>query len=232
MTNDEKLRKILGEKDDLKVVMESDIPSTSQIILDFNGWTRSFSKSVLFMAIGLTLAVVVLVVALAVISSYPPTVLGYAIDNDGRYVELRPIDEPTVTDAELLKWAGKKITQLHNINFVDYIDHIDSLESDFSPEAFTNWQQSLLDSDLLDKVRRDRLSSWAEPISAPRIIDAAAVNGRYTWVVEMDITEYIGGGGFSTTGTNLNTVIFIERTERSNNLAGIRIKKYLAKEGL
>lgn len=205
-------------------------PSSAQVVLEASEWYRNFAKLTLFALVGVSICAAVIAVTLGIVTSRPPLTLSYLMDGDGRVVRMESIRNPSLTEAEVLNWAAKRIKAIHTLTFTDYVDHIQSLRDDFTPEAYDNYQYALLNSKNLEKVKRDRLMMWAEPKSAPRITEAKVVNGKFTWVIEMNLDQYMGGGKFVTSATPIKGIMVVERVSRARNLSGVVISKYLAKE--
>lgn len=208
------------------VSVKQDLPYPSQLILERNQFLRWVSKTSFFLALGLGFAVVVLAIAIYIVSNRPPITLSYALDQDNRIVELKPINEPAVADTDVLFFAGKRVQQFHLITFTNYIDHVLSLEKYFvNKRAFDNFQTNLISSRTIERIKENRLASWAEPLAAPKI---TSFNGSSnTWVVTFPMRWYLGGGEFTTTGTTFNVTMHIQRVPRTQNLSGLAVAKYL-----
>ena len=205
-------------------------PSSSHVVLDNKEWYRSFAKISLYALLFSTVCAASVSFALAYVMTRPPETLSYLMDEDGRVVKLESIRKPSLTNTEVSNWAADKILDIHSLTFTDYDDHIQTLRSNFTINAFNEYQKALKSSKSLEKIRSDRLVMWAEPKEAPKIVSAKETGGKFTWVVEMKITQFVGGGEYIANGTEMLATIVIERTSRTRNLSGVVISKYLAKE--
>jgi len=214
----------------LRNIPNSDVPASAQVVLENKEWYKNFAKLSLFALLFVAACAASVSLALAYVMSRPPETLSYFMDEDGRVVKLESIRNPSLTETEVLNWAAGKIKSIHSLTFTDYVDHVQSLRADFTDSAFLEYQKALLSSKSLEKVKRDRLVMWADPKEAPKIISAKVVNGKFTWVVEMKITQYLAGGEYIANGTEMRATVVIERTSRARNLSGVVISKYLAKE--
>lgn len=205
-------------------------PSSSQVVLEAKEWYQNFAKLSLFALVCVSVCAAMAAISLVVVTSRPPTTLSYLMDEDGRVVRLESIRNPSLTEAEVLNWAAKRIKDIHTLTFTDYIDHVQSLRDDFTDEAYENYQRALLDSKSLQKIKEGRLMMWAKPLTAPKITESKVVNGKYTWVIEMELEQFMGGGNFVTSGTRIKGIMVVERVDRGRNLAGVVVSKYLSKE--
>lgn len=211
---------------DKSVLLSENLPYPSQLILERNQFLRWVSKASFLLALGLGFAVMVLAIAIYIVSNRPPITLSYALDQDNRIVALQPINEPSVTDTDVLFFAGKRVQQFHLITFTNYIDHVLSLEKYFvNKRAFDNFQRNLISSRTIERIKENRLASWAEPLQAPQI--SRFDPSSNTWIVTFPIRWYLGGGEFTTTGTTFNVTMHITRVPRTQNLSGLAVAKYL-----
>ncbi|MFA0809411.1 DotI/IcmL family type IV secretion protein [Microbulbifer epialgicus] len=208
----------------------NEVPASAQIVFDDKEWRKNFSKLTLFALLFSLAAAAAVSATLAYVLTRPPETLSYAVDEDGRVVPLMSVRDPSLTETEVLNWAAEKVNDIHRLSFTDYVDHIQSQRADFTVEAFDEYQRALLASKSLEKVKAERLTMWSEPKEAPKILSAKVVNGKFTWVVEMRIIQYLGGGEYVANGTEMVSTIVVERTSRARNLSGVVISKYLAKE--
>lgn len=217
-------------KTPLRQIPYSEVPASAQVVFQDKEWYKNFAKLSLFSLILVSACAVAVSLALAFVMTRPPETLSYLMDEDGRIVKLDSVRNPSLTEAEVLNWAAKKIDDIHRLSFTDYVDHVQSQRADFTPQAFVEYQKALLASKSLEKVKADNLVMWAVPKEAPKITAAKVVNGVFTWVVTMKITQFMGGGNYVTNGTDMEVTMVIERTSRARNLSGVVINKYLAKE--
>lgn len=217
-------------KQSIRNIPNLDVPASAHIIMNSAEWYQKFAKYSLFALFPVAIAATVVTVALAYMISKPPETLSYLMDTDGRVVQLLPVSSPSLTETEVLSWAATRIEALHNISFTDYKQHIHSLRTDFTPKAYLEYQHSLKASKAIEKITTDRLNMYIKPKTAPRIINSGVVNGEYTWIIEMTVTQFFAGGKFQSTGTDLISTIKIKRASRVRNLSGVVITKYLARE--
>lgn len=215
-----------SSKNSNQVFLQDNLPYPSQIVLQRNQFLRWIAKASFYLALGLGFTVVVLAITIYIVTNRPPITLSYALDQDNRFVELQPIQEPSVTDTDVIYFAGQRVQQFHLITFTNYIDHVLAMEQYFvNKRAFDNFQNNLISSRTIDRIKENRLASWAEPIQAPQI--KSYNSSTNTWIVEFPIRWYLGGGDFATTGTTFDVSMHIQRVSRSQNLSGLAVSKYL-----
>ncbi len=205
-------------------------PAAAQIIIENREWNRNVAKWSLIAAIVCVTSMLALSITLYKVATKEPPSLSYLVDQDGRMVRVESLSEPVVTDARLLMWASDRIQQIHSLAFTDYVDHIMGMSPYFTPAAFRNFQQSIIESKTIEKLKNQKLVMYMEPLEAPKIIQKGRVGGVYTWVVQMKIKQLMAGGEYSQTGNVMQVTMTIERVEQSVGLTGLVISKYLVKE--
>jgi intracellular multiplication protein IcmL len=229
LSNDEKLKLIISKKANLRVMSSDGTPQSSEVILEANWWYRTLAKWCLIVAVSLSGVLIVSIIALYTVATRPPITLGYSIDSDGTIVELQPIGIPSMTNAQVLSWASQRARDIHKLSFVDWQDHVDEMRQHFTSEAHVNYQYALKQSDVFDSVVQNNQVSWAEPISAPQLVESGLENGAWTWIVKMNLNLYIGGGDLPTTATEVEPTMRIKRVSRANNLSGVVVTQYLTR---
>jgi len=226
-------RKAIEEKirrTPMRHITDYNVPASAQVVIENIEWYRNFAKLSLFALLVVSACAASVSIALGYVMTRPPETLSYLMDEDGRVVKLESTRTQSLTETQVLDWAARKIGSIHSLTFTDYRDHVQSLRADFTKTAFLEYQRALLASKSLDKVKGDRLVMWAVPKEAPKLLSAKLVNGKFTWVVEMKITQYLAGGEYVASGTDMLATMTIERVSRARNLSGVVINKYLAKE--
>ena len=208
----------------------SNLSDGSTEIMDRYSWLRRVSAYQYISIIVLMLSLVIMSVVIAVLASRPPITLGYAVDQDGRFVMLDPVDVPHITDVDAMDWAVKKMHSIHKLSIHDYENHINNLAVDFTREAFDNYVNQLRRSQTLAKIEDNGQSTWIEPTSAPRIINKGIYDGAYEWVISMESNLIFGGGNFTTVPVPIKSEIVIRRSRDVSNLSGLIIASYIAEE--
>lgn len=224
----EELELLFGSKTNLRVAFKDTGVYPSQIVLNRNSFLRRMNKVWLAFSVFLGLVVVSLAIGLNISANRPVTTLAYLLDSNNDMTELQPTNLPTVTDEDVMIFAVKKVKQFHKLSFTDYIEHIVALEREFTTKtAFENYQRSLLNSLILNQIKDDRLSSWAEPSTAPEIV--AFDEDSLTWQVRFNFIWYMGGGDQQTNGRRYTVDFLIKRVSRKHNEKGLAVDAYFIK---
>lgn len=224
----EELELLFGKKPNLRIAYKDSGMYPSQIILDRNRFLRRLTK-VMIVGVGLSLVTVtVLSVGLKSAANKPPLSLAFLYSPDNQVVELQSTSIPHVTEAEVLLFATRKLKQFHKVSFTDYIEYITSLEKEFTNQnAFENYQLGMLNSKVIEQITTRRLSSWAEPTTAPQIIDYNP--DKQIWHIQLSFNWYMGGGTISTNGREYQIDLIIKTVSRERNITGLAVDSYFIK---
>lgn len=211
------------------IQLDDDLPYPTDLILNYNGWIRSFAKMSFFTVIAVVVIAAIITFALISVSGREPIVLSYAIDQNRTIVSMEPVNERTVTEEDVLIFVSDQTKALHKLSFTDYGDYTAGLRNAFtSNNGFDNYLRALLDSKIIERIVNDNQVSWVEPVSAPIIKDYD--KSSQTWLVQIDFRWFLGGGEFATTGVDMKATYEVSRIPRSVNLSGLGINSYLISE--
>jgi len=214
----------------LRKIPLAEVPAAAQVVLENVEYRERFAKHQVFTVAFLVLALIVAISVLLSVVSRPPLTLSYLSDEEGRLVQMAPLNVAGMTDSEVMSWTSNMIRKVHHLSFTDYLDHIYGMRPNFTEKAFIEFQKAILSTKAIDKIKKDRLIMHSEPLEAPRITQKGLVNGIATWVIEQEILQKTEGGEYTQVGNELKVTVTVQRTSRSHNLSGLIIKKYLVKE--
>lgn len=203
------------------------VPASAQVVLEDRIFYRNFAKGSFFVAVIMAALAMFLTIALIKLYSRTPLTISYLQDARGNLVTLRPLDKTELTEAEILDWAAERILDLQLVSFADHRDHLIGLRDYFVPAAFAEYQKALVGNRTIDRVKNDRLVKYAEPLEAPVLQVMKIDNGVLSWRITMKIREYMAGGEYSSSSTDLEAEITIVRANKTKNLDGVKISKYL-----
>ncbi|MBE0420532.1 DotI/IcmL/TraM family protein [Pseudoalteromonas nigrifaciens] len=210
-----------------KRVYEEDCPFSSDIIVEETLHLRRFNVFVSTFVLAVLLALMVTIIAFAIVTSRPPTALSYAMDEQGRVVQIEPVSIP-YSQGRVTRFATKTVERAMHISFTDYQDHFLELSSKFTVDGFNSYQKELVDKGWIGKIVSDNLVMWIEIRQAPKFINTGESNGMYFYELKFDIDLFIGGGDKTYKPTRLNVQVLVVRTE--DNLDGLKVQRILIGE--
>lgn len=191
----------------------------SKIHDDF--YRDSFGKVILIVAsIGLA---IVITIALSFYLHYEkPAPVVFKVDNDWRVKPEVAIDQPYLSNADLLQWIGEVIPRLFVLDFYHYNDQVQSFNQYFTENGWKVFLNQLNIYANYDTVQKNKLFLFGRPASAPYITNQGLLNARYAWLVQMPITIN-NVGAAQTVKQTLSLEITIVRVSTLNNLSGVAI---------
>lgn len=210
-----------------KRIYDEDCPYSSDIIVDEQLHLKRINIFLSSLLITVIVGLVIIVIAFSIVTGRPPTALSYAMDENGRVVQIEPVSQP-YSQGRVTRFTTKTVKRAMHISFTDYQDHFLNLAPKFTADGFNSYQSELVDKGWLDKIVNDNLVMWIEVRQAPKFLSSGTANGVYYYELKFDIDLFIGGGEKSYKPTRLNVQVLVVRTE--DNLDGMKIQRLLIGE--
>ncbi|WP_218309819.1 DotI/IcmL/TraM family protein [Alteromonas antoniana] len=155
-------------------------------------YKNSFSATVSVTKLSMALNML-LVVALIVLIAKPeqqPTVLG--LQEDGRFIELTPLDQNVLSARQLTTWAEDCVLELNSYTFYTAIQHLNKVVPRcFTGEAGNSFMRNF-QKNVLQDIRTYEQSFEASLDGAGIITAEGVVDGRKAYRIEIPllITRY------------------------------------------
>jgi len=121
------------------------------------------------------------------IAHHPPVERFFYTDGKGTPYEITPLDQPVMSDAELLMWAAKSITAAYTVNFSEYREQLTRAAAHFTVRGWNAFGAEYLKTGNFEKMKLARMVVTAVPERAPTIRDLAIVDGKRTYKIEAPI---------------------------------------------
>ncbi|MFI4954507.1 MAG: type IVB secretion system apparatus protein IcmL/DotI [Gammaproteobacteria bacterium] len=136
-------------------------------------------------------AVLVSIIYYQIISRPTPTY--FATNQDGTLKELIPLNQPHVSQEQLLSWASQAAIAAYSFNFLDYRSNLQNARKYFTPEGFDNFVKALDDSGNLQAVIQKRLVVKPVITDVPIIVKEGMIGGiRYGWRLQIPmLIQYV-----------------------------------------
>jgi intracellular multiplication protein IcmL len=109
----------------------------------------------------------------------------FAATEDGRVIQLTPLNEPLLSDERVLAFAAEAAPGAHTFDFSNFRAELQESSKDFTTRGFQSFIKALETSGNLDAVVKRKLAVTAVPTQAPVIVARGLVNGVYTWRLQM-----------------------------------------------
>lgn len=195
------------------------------IVLRNQFYNDHYKSSFYCFLIVLTVNVLLLLSILHVLS-HPPRPEYFPATNDYHLIELHPLSDPTVSDKVVMQWASLAAQRAYNLDYVHWQSELQDASADFTDSGWSNFIDSMKNSNNLKSITDLKLVSSAKITGAPEITNEAVVDGRYAWKLHVPM-EVTFQGKKSITQTMMLTLIVI-RAHVSQYPDRIAINNYIA----
>lgn len=115
-----------------------------------------------------------------------PTPKYFATHDDGKLIDIAPLDKPNLRTNSLLNWATEAATSVYNFDFVHYREQLQKANVYFTTTGYKNFLAALKDSNNLKAVQQKKLVVSAVASGAPVILDEGVLeHGVYAWKMQV-----------------------------------------------
>lgn len=197
-----------------------------QIREDF--YRDSFGKVMLII-----LSILAAIFFLAGISIYlhlnKPQPITFPVDSEWRVQPLVPLDQPYLSDSNMLQWVNDAIQRAFMYDFYQYNDQLKAATQFFTEEGWRAFLNQLNIYVNYNNVQAYKMFVSAAPTGAPFILNKGLLSGRYAWWVQMPITiTYVNG---QPPRRDLTLQVLVVRVSTLNNLSGVGIDNVMVLKG-
>jgi intracellular multiplication protein IcmL len=161
--------------------------------------------------------------------SKPQEVRFFATSSDGRIIPVQPLNQPGITNAELLDWTVRAATKIYSYDYVNYRDDLQSVSAMFTGQGWQSFQDTLTSSRVLKTVVAEKLVMSATPTGSATIIEKGILNGKFTWKVQVPMLVKLQGN--TPLSSPVLVTMLVQRVSLVNNPEGIGIINIVVKEG-
>lgn len=113
---------------------------------------------------------------------------------DGRIRPLPTLDQPLLTDKEILTWAEKCVTNIYDLSYVNWQEHIQNDTGCLSDESRKNFVKSLKDVGVFDRLNVENQGViYAVPKTAILKRGFLSPKGYYQWIVKVPYRISVDG---------------------------------------
>jgi intracellular multiplication protein IcmL len=117
----------------------------------------------------------------------------FATTSDGRIISVVPLNEPYLSDAQVITWAARTARNVMTFDYKDYNDHLQQSMNNFTDPGWQSFSNALKESSIIEAVTSRKLVVSLEVMQAPEIDKAGVINGVYTWHMKFPVTIKFDG---------------------------------------
>jgi len=156
----------------------------------------------------------------------PPSPVYFPTSSSGRITPLIPLDQPNMTDTEILQWANLAIIAANSFNYVNYRSELQAASEFFTAEGWDSFISAIKSSNNLQAVISNKFVVSAMATQAPTIIERGVYNGRYSWRIRMPILVTYQSQTIASIPVVVN--MLITRVSTLNSPKGIGIAQFVS----
>ena len=164
--------------------------------------------------------------ALIYVYSNPPSPVYFPTSSSGRITPLIPLDQPNMTDTEILQWANLAIIAANSYNYVNYRSEFQAASEFFTAEGWGSFIKAIQSSNNLQAVISNKFVVSAMATQAPTIIERGVYNGSYSWRIRMPIMVTYQSQTIASIPVVVN--MLITRVSTLNSPKGIGIAQFVS----
>jgi intracellular multiplication protein IcmL len=164
--------------------------------------------------------------ALIYVYSNPPSPVYFPTSSSGRITPLIPLDQPNMTDTEILQWANLAIIAANSYNYVNYRSELQAASEFFTADGWNSFIKAIQSSNNLQAVISNKFVVSAMATQAPTIIERGVYNGSYSWRIRMPIMVTYQSQTIASIPVVVN--MLITRVSTLNSPKGIGIAQFVS----
>lgn len=162
--------------------------------------------------------------------NHPPAPRYFASTNDGRIMQVVPLDQPNLTQSQLLQWGNTAAIAAYTYSFSNWRKQLQGLSDYFTPEGWQRFIGALESSNNLDAVKSKKLIVSANTTGPAELIREGLFEGRYTWKVQVPLLVTYQGANNQFTQQSLMITMVITRLPTLTSTRGVGVMQLIASE--
>jgi intracellular multiplication protein IcmL len=183
----------------------------------------------LLLRISLIQACVIALLVAAIVGlalTIKPRSIYFATTSDGRIINIVPLNEPYLTQAQVIAWTAATSQNVMRFDYHDYRDRLQQAASDFTQTGWGSFNKALKEANFIDAIQARKLVVSMDINAAPEIQNAFVRNGVYTWYVQFPVTIKFDGDA---PPSPISTVLHLQivRVSTLQNPDGISIEQWV-----
>jgi intracellular multiplication protein IcmL len=197
--------------------------------LNRNAFYRDGYRLLLRISLIQTVVIIMMVLAITgLVLSMKPRSIYFATTSDGRIINIVPLNEPYLTDAQVVAWAASTAQNVMRFGYNDYRDRLQQSSANFTTSGWDSFNKALNDAKFLDAIQARKLVVTMDIVAAPEIQSKRiSGTGVYTWYVQLPVTIKFDGADQPPEPISMNLRLQIVRVSTLQNPDGISIEQWV-----
>ncbi|MGD9108490.1 MAG: type IVB secretion system apparatus protein IcmL/DotI [Gammaproteobacteria bacterium] len=190
---------------------------------------RDSYRKVTMALLGAIIIIVALVGIVIFLIVSRPTPKYFATTDSGRIIPLIPLNQPNLSENNVLQWASQALVSIFSFDFLHYQRSFQESRKYFTTSGWNSFMEALSQAKTIQTVKDQRLIVSAVLNGAPIISNQYIIGGRYTW--EAQIPLLISYQGTNSYSDNILATLKIQRVSTLDNQYGIGITEIVMQRG-
>lgn len=154
----------------------------------------------------------------------------YAISHDGTRIPLRSISQPNLTTEALLRWAATAATTIYTFDFFNYNEVLRNARVFFTKAGYDNFRSAVNAAGILNTITRKRLVVSAVLTDTPVVLKEGVIaTGNYAWQVQFPMLLTYQSASEQIKSRIIITML-ITRVPTSESVNGLGISSFVVTE--
>lgn len=187
---------------------------------------RDGFNKILLIIVGFFLAIFALVALGLYLHLSKPQPVTFQVGKEWRIVAPVALDQPYLSNADLLQWISDVLPQAFTLDFIYYNDQLQSKSNLFTQAGWKVFLNQLNIYVNHNMMQTNKVFATGGAASAPTIINQGLLSGKYAWWVQMTVDVFYSGYN-PPENKELNLQILVVRVPTLNNLNGVGIENII-----
>jgi len=190
---------------------------------------RDSYRKVVVSLLGAVVIIIALVGIIFFLIASKPSPKYFATTDSGRIIPLIPLDQPNLSEHNVLQWASNALISVYSFDFVHYQKTFQENRQYFTNRGWQSFMNALEEAKTIETVKDRKLIVSAVLNGTPIISNQYILRGRYTW--EAQIPILVSFQGTQAYSDNLMATLKIQRVSTLDNKYGIGIAEIVMQRG-
>jgi intracellular multiplication protein IcmL len=197
-------------------------------ILD-NYYRDSFGR-VIFVLCGIVISIILLLCISFYIYLNKPKPIAFKVASEWRVIPPIPIQDPYLSNSDVLQWVSDIMPQLFNVDFMNMDDRLLEAKKYFTESGYEVFLNQLSNYVNKDTLQLGKVFVHGEPSGGPFILSQGVLSSRYAWWVQIPLKITYAGTEYLPQ-VFLKMQILVVRTDTTDNLTGVLIDNIIVEKG-
>lgn len=146
----------------------------------------------------------------------------FASTDDGRIIPLIPLDEPTLSVADVIDFSQKATRRSMTLDFLNYRSQLEDSRHYFTDAGFDSFLGTMSESGILDSIRNGRFNMSASTDTGV-LAQQGVLNGRRVYIINFPLTLKLSGQTTDRPDQRFMATVRVERISTAIDAQGVAI---------